>query len=497
MTHRASSPRHHVVQSRPCGLGREPDRPICVPLILSDDTAPAPLEHFVDYVYACDKVRSVSWQRQQCLALGLYIDYLSVCAAASSDDATAVLRRFAEALRFGTEDAHGDDPLGLFWKPRRRQLVSRYLNSVNRYTDWVADRIGGTRINPMRPATSAEHRALHIAAGHQKAHAMLGHLHTRRGTTSVRTVSAGGSDVGSGRGRARGFDERQFPAFLFTGFPRRGAKPNASMFARNHLKDIMITLLMHGGGLRESEPFHLFTDDVLPDPHRPGNCMVRLFHPELGRPELVDRMSQPRVSRTAQHGNRERTLRDTYQRQPRTLIRGTQHAGFKNLLLADDVAYYAEVHWFPAFYGELFWQMYVAYLEQRAMPWRHPYLFVSERGGQRGEPYTIGAFQDAHRRAVERMGLIASPTFGTHPHAHRHAYARRAKDAGLDRAVIQVMLHHRDPSSQDIYGTLDGQAISAALADGQRRLDALHAQPSSLETAIAALRNERLAWTGS
>jgi len=45
----------------------------------------------------------------------------------------------------------------------------------------------------------------------------------------------------------------------------------------------LITVLLHGGGLRESEPFHLYVSDVAIDPRNTKSALVRLYHPERGK----------------------------------------------------------------------------------------------------------------------------------------------------------------------------------------------------------------------
>lgn len=45
---------------------------------------------------------------------------------------------------------------------------------------------------------------------------------------------------------------------------------------------MLITLLLHGAGFRESEPFHLYISDVFPDPSNPSQAKVLIHHPSHG-----------------------------------------------------------------------------------------------------------------------------------------------------------------------------------------------------------------------
>ncbi len=74
----------------------------------------------------------------------------------------------------------------------------------------------------------------------------------------------------------------------------------------------------------------------------------------------------------------------------------------------------------------------------------HPYLFVSERCAQRGEPYTADSFRQAHERAVKRAGLDYGKGKGTSPHGHRHAYGTRLTKAKVERRHIARAMHHRN-----------------------------------------------------
>src|SRR6202022_2452553 len=75
------------------------------------------------------------------------------------------------------------------------------------------------------------------------------------------------------RGEPPAFPEERFEELLVKGFSAGG---------RYDYRGMLITLLLHGAGFRESEPFHLYIPDVFPDPGNPSQAMVLIHHPSYG-----------------------------------------------------------------------------------------------------------------------------------------------------------------------------------------------------------------------
>jgi site-specific recombinase XerD len=291
---------------------------------------------------------------------------------------------------------------------------------------------------------------------------LLGHVAMqRRGADSqrVRTVNLRREPSDAPGGTVYAFDERHFERLVHSGFARN-APPGAALHRRLRLRDLMITLLLHGGGLRESEPFHLFVGDVDVDPDRPEVARVRVYHPENGAaPAENERRWRDRAH----------YMRERWNLEPRTRLHGRYHAGWKDLALTDQRHRFAQIFWFPDQWGRVFLRLYRAYLKVRPRA-NHPFLFVSERPAHRGDPYTIAAFEQAHARAIRRIGLVPRKHDGTTPHAHRHSYGRAMADAGLDRLYRQRALHHRSPNAQDVYTVPDTAAVNAAMSEASVRV---------------------------
>ena len=242
----------------------------------------------------------------------------------------------------------------------------------------------------------------------------------------------------------------------------------------------MITLLLHGGGLRESEPFHLYVSDVAIDPQNPKSALVRLYHPERGRApaDFIDPLSRKYIE-----ADRETYLRTKWGLEPRNLVSGRFHAGWKDLLLTDGVANYAQVHWFPSAWGELFLSLFKIYISKiRSRHSKHPFLFVSQKASVAGDPYTVDSYRQAHAKAVERCDMVAAKDLGTTPHGHRHGYGQNLVAAKVPKEVIQHALHHKSVESQGTYTTPSLSTVMATLRESEAALNFRINIPNLLRT---------------
>ncbi len=162
---------------------------------------------------------------------------------------------------------------------------------------------------------------------------------------------------------------------------------------------------------------------------------------------------------------------------PRTELLGRRQAGWKGGM--HDAAYYKQAYWFVPEYGEWFLQLWHRYLEQVARIERdHPFAFVNLKREPLGAMYTLTQYNKAHAAACERIGLTVSKALGTTPHGHRHAYGRRLKNAGIDKAFIRRFMHHASVESQEVYTQASTKEALAALEAGARRLLDKHCSQS-------------------
>ena len=432
-----------------------------IPVILTEF---GPLQPLIQYLLKHRHMFSESNTSKLVQAVGLLIDYMEANHTAF-DNPNDLFNTFVQRLYSGTVGVDGIDPSGLYWDARSPAVVRVLVNHLSRFSDWMAQEHGTKQLNPWRQATRAEEQLAWAAWQHQKNRAFLGH------TMSVDVAALKVSQARSTLLKKSPVIDHEpvkfFPAdrmvdLLFRGFIVPGKQKSPRLEERLNLRDILITMLLHYGGLRMSEPFHLYVHDVIHDDIAPGTALVKVYHPSLGQApsDLRDAKGKPVACDRATY------LRDKYGLLPRTDYKSshTLHAGWKGNAL-DSRQHFMHVHWAPRWAGELFWKLWVFYMAQREqLNPNHPFAFVTREG----KPYSIDAFEDAHAKAVQRIGLVPAKTLGTTPHGHRHAYGQRLSDLNLDAIFLKTALHHKSLESQAVY-TEPGRvklnrAIESALA---------------------------------
>lgn len=443
--------------------------------------------------------RSPEWQRKTVRAAGLLFDYATVVPLPPGlAGRRQYLSGFVSVLLAGTIDDKGEDPLGLFWPSQGRAAVGELVWHLDGFLDYVQlEYPGADALNPSVPASFEERMAALRRLDEKNKHSLLQHLGSgdaaRRGAAVTRLHR---------RPRAHkvapasppAFPHEQFDALLWEGFARRGAKESDPPWARWNLRDVMVAILGHHGGLRASDCFHLFVTDVLENPSQPGVAEVRLYHPEDGAAPVL----RNGVTRRLERATRTEYLRTQYGLKPRTQLTGTERVGWKNLLLEVGAPQlYALVHWTSPEWGRLFWTVYRLYVEHvRPRGLDHPYLFVNladDRGCAGAEPafgapYRLASYDGtggAFARAVRRIGLLPRKKLGTTSHGLRHAYAQILLLAGIPQKVIQVCLHHKSPESQAVYTQLGVAGVNRLLENARPALaGAAPKAPSALSVGV-------------
>lgn len=433
-----------------------------IPIILTED---GPLGPLIDYFLAHSQVRSSAWMAKTAQAVSLLIDYL-VANRNCFDDPKRLFETFALRLTTGTVSNDGTDPSGLYWNGRNPSAVRVLVNSISNFSDWMARELDVEPLNPWREATRSE-EMLAWAAWHQKRHrAFLAHtwdpekdsltITRARNAMLKKTPLVDHEQV-------KHFPDERIHELLFKGFIVPGKKQSPRLEERLNLRDILITLLMHYGGLRMSEPFHLYVQDVVPDPIHTGRALVKVFHPSIGTapPDWLDMKGQPMKC------NRLTYLNGKYRLRPRNEYGLTDQlfAGWKGNAL-DSKGHFMYVNWFPGWAGALFWMLWVFYMAQRSqLSCEHPFAFSTLKG----KPYSIDSYERQHRRAVERIGLTVGKALGTSPHSHRHSYGQALANAEIDPILRKKALHHKSLESQVIYTEPDRARLLRALEAATER----------------------------
>ncbi len=465
---------HTVIYTRVTKVGYR-DRRIYVLYVMDNDDSVNAVMPLVEFILEHGRRRSLAWQREVTRSTGLFIDFLRAYGEIfqAEQDRPQVFAAFAEALIGGSISADGSDPSGLFWSPKSLERATTIMNAMTSFADWLVDRYQTTAINPWKNASPAEQLAYWRRFERRRPYSLLMHTQSVERATAqagkIRAIRIARKAVSADLAPVKYFPRDKIWDLLEIGFAFNLKQQSSNLYEYLNIRDIMITVLMHGGGLRESEPFHLYVSDIAVDPHNPKSALVKVFHPEQGvaPDDFIDPLTGKNIV-----ADREEYLRVKWQMEPRNLVPGRFHAGWKDLHLTDQRQKYALVHWFPSYWGEVFLNLFKVYITKvRSRHSHHPFLFVSQKDGVAGEPYTLASFRQAHAKAVHRIGLPMGKDFGTTPHGHRHTYGQLLTEAKLNPLLIQRCLHHKSQESQQVYTEPTPAAITKALNEATRHMD--------------------------
>lgn len=418
------------------------------------------LEPLLDYCLLRSSDRSLAWMIKVIRSVLLFIEYLQSNPA--ERDTYRLFMNFAQRLYTGSFDRQtGLDPSGLCWQPHSPQVAGNIVTQLSDFFDWLAEmRPAAAAVNPRYAGGAYDRMVDEAAYQYRRNRAFLGHTWAANANPE-----ATGHRVRSQRlprvekGDPPAFPEKHFEALLYKGFKVGG---------RHDYRGMLITLLLHGAGFRESEPFHLYIGDVFPDPANPKQAKVLIYHPAAGAAPADWLDGHGRRKK----GNRAAYLAEIWGLVPRTNLLDSRSAGWKGGM-HDDADFYKQAYWFTPRYGELFLQIWQRYMEEVARIERHhPFAFINLRRGIIGAPYTLAQYNKAHKAACERIGLQVGKALGTTPHGHRHSYGRRLTKGGVDKALIRRFMHHASIESQEVYTQPTAREAMAALEAGALRLDA-------------------------
>lgn len=423
-------------------------------------TADGILMPLVEYFLSpANRSKSQSWQRTTARAVGYFYDFTEQASSLYRDrgDPSVVLSEFAHHLISGTMLPDGSDELGLFWPKQQYATVETYIKSLTNFSDFCVRRFGKKEINPFVKTESLGQRiAIFRAWDQRNQNSLLSHVSDRK----EKWLDAERQRLFSIACTPRidiqpplSFPVHKFFDLISDGF--RLNNPDQRTAERNYA-DILIALLQGSAGFRESEPFHLFVDDIIENPLEPGSALVRIHHPTESKVHLFDKHS----------GKNEYQYRSTFLASKglcaRNTIRGKSRAGWKDPLLIKDNAtgaIYMEAYWFPKNYGEVFWHVYQRYLMLRRKT-DHPFLFINKTNC---EPYRIQSYLKKFELAVRSIGLPYGKSHGTTPHGLRHMYGQSLRQAKISREIRQKAMHHKNPKSTDIYAQPTSKEISDEL----------------------------------
>lgn len=240
-----------------------------LPVLLTPDGV---LEPLVDYLLSRSHARSRSWMKKVVLSTKLFLQYGAANAGLLAQSPALAFQQFAQRLTTGTIGVNGIDPSGLYWEPLNSENAGTLIRCLTDFSDWLSSENSGVLLNPKTSSSAYDGMLGQMAAEYKRNHSFLGHIQAKEASFLSRQVRAArGPKVDEESAIA--FPDKDFSRLLTAGFVTAGVA---------NLRDILITLLMHGAGFRMCECFHLWIHDVIEDPRDPTLAAVRIHHPEQG-----------------------------------------------------------------------------------------------------------------------------------------------------------------------------------------------------------------------
>lgn len=374
--------------------------------------------------------------------------------------ARKAMNSFLHDLLYGTAKVDQDDS-GLWWGASNHKAVALASSRIASFSDWLAEREEDiAHPNPKGRSAQASERIIAMRHhGIKKRASMMGHAKSsdEAARKKVRLIRAPGRDSEK-LPEVAAFPVEKIEELIWKGFEREQGKNDPRPWVRWNLRDILVTLVCLYGGTRESEPLHLWTEDVLTDPASTDSCKLLIHHPETGIVEHPDPVSgkMVRLSR-ADYLNR-----FCGGKRPLTQETGRRHSGWKGNLLTDRQRNAFQVFWIDPEAGKLFkrlWSLYL--LHQRPCQPNTPWAFLTKDG----QPYGAQAFSSSFEAAVRKIGLTPSKWLGTTPHGLRHRYGQWLNDLGIADKHGQICMHHASVFSQEVYRQFTIEQVAGALAE--------------------------------
>ncbi|MFZ3464550.1 site-specific integrase [Vibrio harveyi] len=395
---------------------------------------------------------SGSWQRQVARALGLFYDFCVEKAPAYKND-----NHVADTIRgFIQCSLSGDDSLG--WIPSSAKTVRRnvsYILDFSRYLE----------VSGILPKTLPRtHREYLFRASQVKNNTFLSHVtDVNKVAARLQTISPDYIFKFPKSTTTTSVKVSQFPEELIEPLLNEGFK---SSNGKENLGAKMITMLLIFGGLRESEPFHLWFNDFSIYPSS-GALEINLHHPSQSRCNIPPYKNKRREEYLLERGLLPRNNDNNS---------NSYHAGWKDLAL--DNHYTTKIKLIHREVEILFVKLFKEYMYQREVSmktykakhgYEHPFLFVKMGDpNDLGAPLSISAYIRSLKRACRRLQIAGYPAEygavnGVSPHAMRHWFGSMLEECGVSPKVIQEMMNHRNILSQDIYKSVNKRSIDDAV----------------------------------
>jgi site-specific recombinase XerD len=425
------------------------------------------------YLYVM-RGKSKSWLEKNAFSIVLFMQF-TLKHENDFEKKSELFCSFKDHLELGTIDSNGNDESGLRWSPRSKSQIKEIIYHINQYTEHryneVLEKTGDkeiakkTLVNPYKKASHSEKMASLLAYHNRKKRAFLSHTFDdekalKKAEKSRDTVVY---DDNTDEKTASPFPE-QYIWSLINSFRLKGAKDSDPIENRINLRDALITLILHFTGLRVSEPFHLYVDDIIVNPTDKDSILIKIHHPANS------------IAPEKDYTNRKDYLNKKFFLNPRNEKKNSKsyYSGWKGMKLNKKGV--RILYWFESEVGKVFMQLWKLYLEhQRVWPnhqKNHPFAFTNKYG----RPASLSKYLQAHQIAVKKLGLEYSESHGTTPHCHRHAYGNKLENSGVEPLIIKEAMGHISLESQMQYKHPTNEQIREKLLNQEQLIINKHAQ---------------------
>ena len=442
-----------TIQTKPVVFSKGRSR-VYLPLILTDFGWYRPLIDFLKSSPTKEFPTLLNWVK----GIALLMDFIEVHSKEQYEKPEKLFEEFTFYLQTGTVQKDCFDQYkGLWWKSMSFDSAHVRIHGINLFLDHLYRNHGTVHLNPLRKANSYEERMLATANynryDNDSKGNLLKHLKQTRGRVDeVRAHYISRKRKVVSHDPKKVISSKDWEALFFKGIEQdkygKQRHPAAS------LRDRLILLLLHYGGLRISEALALwFTPD---DVHIETNdksknyegAIVRIYKEDVGAAPFG--WKNP----TGGENNREEYQKHKFNILPRCKLAGAQRNGSKSCVVENDRTNYFTVDWFPPEAAKTFmfyWNQYSQFRLAIREKCNHPFAFIAFQKGYDGNPYKYQAFQKNVSRAFERVGVTPSWLNGTTSHGHRTSYCQSLSRGGFNTNDIQNSMHHSSPESQQPY----------------------------------------------
>lgn len=424
------------------------------------------LSNHVEYL-AKYRNKSQSWRNQSCNALVKFLDYTEAYDGKFRNP-REMFDAFSQTLVDGTILEDGSDPTHLWWEPLQPSTANSIINHITKFSDFIYNKTQDEShlLNPDVHATRSEFMISLAAYHHRKNNSFFAHTFDdqaaiekakRNKLIKLHHVSKP-KDI-------KATEENVIIDLITNGFWR---SKNRNDLTKLNIKNVLITMLISYGGLRVSEPFHIFISDIYDDPVDDSQSFINIQHPALGEaPEYW------RKHTGNKDASREMYLREKYGLRPRTDQLNSSHVGWKSSHKTS-----INVYMFPSKAARWFKVLVDIYIKEqrKSSPTRpHPYLFSDENGN----PATIKQYTEARKKALRKLGYDHSKYAGNNPHGGRHFYGSTLNTGGVSAVHIKEAMHHSSITSQHTYVEA---SVKKEMRAQMLKLESEGTEPTSVQT---------------